>query len=229
MPRPNPSAVKKGAPKEVWALNSMASQILAAAKEADAVKAAKKARVSRCPERDAVMEKTGAELHREQAYARKDLGGAPRPMQGTLNRSEAPNNRVVNHIPGKSVMNLSGVGKILQEHGLSLPDEAARILKGRPDPEDPSRTIYDVDADVRLLTLTKLMEYVYPKLRAVEMNAKMQLQGKAVDERLQFLLQKAAGLMGGEITGASLNEAMRQRRDGEIVDIEPEQGFDEMF
>lgn len=100
-------------------------------------------------------------------------------------------------------INLKPIVEACLDEGLDPAVEIAKVLKGRPvynqdgTPEiDPvtggQRLEYDVDGDVRLRTLNSLLEYMQPKLKAVEvkMSGSLDLTSEQLDQRLTALLSK---------------------------------------
>lgn len=102
-------------------------------------------------------------------------------------------------------INLRAVSEALVEEGLDPATEFARILRGRPavdaggnpviDPVtgDQAR-VYDLDTDVRARMLGEILQYVQPKLKAVEvkMSGMLELSDDQLNARLEALLAKAA-------------------------------------
>lgn len=104
----------------------------------------------------------------------------------------------------RSKINISEVARACVEHGLDPAVEIARVLKGQPlvDPNtgevlvDPvtgeAEVQHLVSPEVRLRTLLSLIEYVQPKLKAVDVkvSGSVELSDEQLDQRLEALLQR---------------------------------------
>lgn len=100
-------------------------------------------------------------------------------------------------------INLKAVAEALVDEGLDLSTEIARVLKGVPVLDADGNPVLDprtgqpvmqhlVDADTRLRTMNTLLEFVQPKLKAVEvkMSGSLDLTNEQLDQRLAMLLGK---------------------------------------
>lgn len=99
-------------------------------------------------------------------------------------------------------LNLRAVAEACLEEGLDPATEIVRALAkvkprivdgqvvigvdGRPE------MVPMLDPETRLRTLTELLSYVQPKLKAVEVTVKDELSGDQLDRRLSLLLAKAS-------------------------------------
>lgn len=101
-------------------------------------------------------------------------------------------------------INLRTVAEACVEAGLDPAVEIARALatqvpvldnRGKPrfNPDGTPMTIGLVDTDTKIRTLTELLQYNQPKLKAMEMrvSGSLELSDKELDQRLAALLAKA--------------------------------------
>lgn len=104
---------------------------------------------------------------------------------------------------GSHKLNLKYVVEACVDEGLDPATEIARVLKGRQVLDDDGEPIldprtgkpaleYDVDPEVRLRTLSSLLDYTQPKLKAVEvkMSGSLELTNEQLDQRLAALLAR---------------------------------------
>jgi hypothetical protein len=105
--------------------------------------------------------------------------------------------------PGR--INLKHVAEALLDEGLDPAAEIARVLTEKvPARDRQGMTVVDengepvmidaVDPDTRLRVLNEMLQYIQPKLKAVEvkMSGNLELSSEQLDQRLQTLLAKAA-------------------------------------
>lgn len=134
----------------------------------------------------------------------QDLAGANPPISGRGNWHR----RASKNIGPKTAprINLKAVAEALIDEGLDPAAEIARVLKGRPLLDDNGDEVRDpvtgdvviehlVDPEVRLRTLNSLLEFLQPKLKAVEvkMSGSLDLSSDQLDQRLGMLLAKVQG------------------------------------
>jgi hypothetical protein len=128
----------------------------------------------------------------------QDLLGANEPLTGR--QYPVKRSSKVPHL-----INLKAVAEALIDEGLDPAAEIARVLKGRPMIDDNGNPVIDpvtgqevmehlVDPEIRLRTLNSLLEFVQPKLKAVEvkLNGNLELSSEQLDQRLGALIAKAA-------------------------------------
>lgn len=131
----------------------------------------------------------------------QDLAGANAPLTGR----QHPAQRSLARYPGTPKINLRQVAEACLEEGLDPATEIVRVLRGRPMVDDAGNEVidpatgapvmvHDVESDVRLRTLNSLLEFVQPKLKAVEvkMSGSLELSDEQLDARLKALIAKAA-------------------------------------
>lgn len=129
----------------------------------------------------------------------QDRMGANPPLSGRSNAGRVTSK-------DKSKVNLKAVAEALIDEGLDPAVEIARVLKGRPVLDANGKPVKDpvtgepmvehlVEPDVRLRTLNSLLEFVQPKLKAVEvkMSGTLELTNEQLDQRLAMLLSKVQG------------------------------------
>jgi hypothetical protein len=91
-------------------------------------------------------------------------------------------------------MNFKLISEIL-EHEATLPDGfdlAAEIIKALKGDK--------LDLKTKLLAQLELLQYLQPKMKAVEVKGKVELDDQTVERRLQYLLDKI-GAAGGDRPG----------------------------
>ena len=140
-----------------------------------------------------------------------DLAGAPPQLATSQDLIGANEPLVGRQYPSKRsgkiphLINLKAVAEALIDEGLDPAAEIARVLKGRPMVDDNGNPVIDpvtgqevmehlVDPEIRLRTLNSLLEFVQPKLKAVEvkLNGNLELSSEQLDQRLGALIAKAA-------------------------------------
>ncbi len=202
-------------------LNAMANQILAAAAEAERLKKDKAAGRIRCPERDA------ADLSAEDWRAQEDerLEGGPKRLASRWGGVKAPpNNRAHSKTsPENPTFNVRAVADVLIEYGYDPTAEMVRILKGTPDPDNPERTNYALDAKSRALLCNELMKYIHPQKKAVEVDQRVAFRGD-LDAKLGALLNRLVHQHGGRIPQSIIDAAVF-----DAVEVEDAEGDDEPF
>lgn len=100
-------------------------------------------------------------------------------------------------------INLRSVAEACVDEGLDPAVEIPKALNLKRPLVKNGKQVYDengdpvmeyvLDADVRLRTLNELLQYIQPKLKAVElkMSGSLELTGEQLDQRLAALLAKA--------------------------------------
>ena len=218
--------VPNGSSAQAIELQNLATQILAAAREAKKVKADKNAGIDRCPERSAVMEQHGSEWRAEQERIQAEEGGPPRGgtvphhanvFVGVTNRAGANRgNRK------ETTMDLKGVAEVLTEQGYDPTLEMVKVLKGTQDPdrpEDPEAKVYTVPAQVRLQFANELLKYVHPQRKAMDVEQKVRLQGDELDAKLGSLLGRFMAVTGGKLSATVIGAALDVVAESEEDDI----------
>jgi hypothetical protein len=102
----------------------------------------------------------------------------------------------------KGTINLKSVAQACMDEGLDPAAEIARVLRTKVPArnrageimmgDDGKPVMVDlIDPDTKIRTLTELLQYNQPKLKAVEMTVKTDLSEDEIDQRLTALLAKA--------------------------------------
>ena len=107
-------------------------------------------------------------------------------------------------IDGRGRINLRAVAEACVEEGLDPAVEIVKALKrripkvmsnGMPVLDENGEPVYvdAVDQDTKLRTLNELLQYMQPKLKAVEvkLNGNLELSSEQLDQRLGALIAKA--------------------------------------
>ena len=128
--------------------------------------------------------------------------GQRRQKEGATMRGAGHAGQTSSRTPGR--INLKTVAEACADAGLDPAVEIARVLstkvpvldaKGKPkvDKEGNPITVDLIDADTKIRTLTELLQYNQPKLKAVEMkvSGSLELSSDELDQRLAALLAKA--------------------------------------
>jgi hypothetical protein len=113
--------------------------------------------------------------------------------------------------PFNAGMDLRGVAEVLASEGLDPTLELAKLIKGFPDPEEPSRTVYLIEHKVRAHMLNELLKYVHPQKKAVEVDQRVTLKGRELDARLQQLMQQFSAKILGQLPDEVIEEAIIAR------------------
>lgn len=194
-----------GATPAQAALNDLASQILQAADDAKAGR--KRAR-----------EELAASPTARQWYAEHldRVRGGEAPEGGAISQRcalAAPvDNRNVNRAwsrDGKPTMNIKAVVDVLIDEGMDPTTELVRVLKGEPDPEDPTKRIFALTPPDRAKLLATLMEYVHPKRKAIEFEDKTPVRGAELDAKLSMLLGRYMALNGSGLPEEMVRTGVR--------------------
>jgi hypothetical protein len=127
-----------------------------------------------------------------------DVSLAPNRSDGSAGHAGLVKNK-------KHGINLKTVAEACVEAGLDPAVEIARVLatkvpildnRGKPkmNPDGSPMTVDLIDPDTKIRTLTELLQYNQPKLKAVEMkiSGTLELSDAELDQRLTALLAKGA-------------------------------------
>lgn len=197
-------------------LPTLAEQIAAAAADAKAAKLAHAQGVSRCPERDEVLDVASSDWHHKQREKRLAIGAPAEFRSPVTQGSYRPDNRVFNTHPHHQAFNIKGVVEALVDAGFDPTVEVVKILKGKPDPEDPENPearIYEVPPLARLQFSAQLMNFVHPTKKAVDVNQKVELRGAELNNKLGRLLARYAEITGGVLPADVIDAAANTVRE----------------
>lgn len=155
-------------------------------------------------------DKTKPERHAELAGAPpqlatvQDLESAPPPYTGHTHAAQRSYSKKGGFADGiRHRINLRSVAEACVDEGLDPAVEIPKALNLKRPVMRDGKQVYDengdpvmeyvLDADVRLRTLNELLQYIQPKLKAVEvkMSGSLELTGEQLDQRLAALLAKA--------------------------------------
>lgn len=127
---------------------------------------------------------------------------------------------VINRGDRRVQFSIRGVAEILSENGYDPAEEMVRILAGDPDPDDPTKRVYRVDAKTRLQFSNELLKYVHPQRKAVDVEQRVQYSGAELDAQLGGAIGRLLSL-GGAAADSLIAEAVRTVEDCEAAKAPP--------
>lgn len=131
----------------------------------------------------------------------QDYNGANPPLTGRTHAKQTSYSNKIDSVRHR--INLRSVAEACIDEGLDPAVEIPKALNAKVPLMREGKQVYDengdpvmvhlLDAEVRLRTLNELLQYIQPKLKAVEvkMSGNLELSSEQLDQRLAALLAKA--------------------------------------